>query len=104
MLKHLARIGASLKAQSHHAIMSHLPRIGFEDGFYFDETKSDKCPRCKGNGIDPVKNDQTNVCRNYLERGKDGRHRDTGIPVCRRCGGYGTIPKSARAAAFEGRA
>ena len=47
------------------------------------------CPRCSGSGVDPVKNDPTNRCRNFLNADRT----DSGVPVCRACGGYGTVPE-----------
>ena len=42
------------------------------------------CPRCDGDGVEPVKADPTNQCGNFI---------GTDTPVCRICGGYGDVPK-----------
>lgn len=52
------------------------------------------CERCEGAGVDPAPNDPTNQCGNAFKQG-DGKLIDTGIPICRSCGGYGTVPRAA---------
>ena len=53
------------------------------------------CKRCRTTGVDPIANDPTNCCGNFYTSGgpfSDGPSIDTGIPVCRNCGGYGCVP------------
>lgn len=50
---------------------------------YVRGVNSVRCRRCNTTGIDPIENDPSNVCGNFV---------GTDVPVCRSCGGYGCIP------------
>lgn len=89
ILTAIERLGCMLKAATFESHTAHLARVGFEGCALFDESKANLCKACGGSGIDKIKNDPTNVCGNFLERGV----RDTGVPVCRECGGYGAVAK-----------